>query len=99
MQEELVTEFSKELVENLAYNLTKLTHSQLKPFDCKELLYFDYQALPKDAADAVGVRRVDDLKDFLSQCDIVTVNAPLHEGTHHLMLVGRITAKTDLTLQ
>ncbi|EOQ99987.1 putative formate dehydrogenase [Wallemia ichthyophaga EXF-994] len=58
---------------------------RLKPFDCKELLYFDYQALPKDAADAVGVRRVDDLKDFLSQCDIVTVNAPLHEGTHHLI--------------
>jgi len=58
---------------------------RLKPFDCKELLYFDYNALPEDAAKAVGARRVDDIKDFVSQCDIVTVNAPLHEGTRGLI--------------
>jgi lactate dehydrogenase-like 2-hydroxyacid dehydrogenase len=38
-----------------------------------------------DAAKAVNVRRVEDLKDFVSQCDIVTVNAPLHEGTRGLI--------------
>lgn len=51
------------------------------PFGPKELLYYDYNALPKEAAEKVGARRVEDLKDFVSQCDVVTVNAPLHEGT------------------
>ena len=58
---------------------------RLKPFDCKELLYYDYQPLPKEAADAVGVKRVEDLKEFLSKCDIVTINCPLHEQSYHLI--------------
>jgi len=58
---------------------------RLLPFNCKELLYFDYNALPEEAAKAVGVRRVADLKDFVSQCDLVTVNCPLHEGTRGLV--------------
>ncbi|KIY49087.1 NAD-dependent formate dehydrogenase [Fistulina hepatica ATCC 64428] len=58
---------------------------RLKPFDCKELLYFDYAALPEAAGKAVGARRVEDLKDFVSQCDVVTVNCPLHEGTRGLV--------------
>ncbi|KAF8757217.1 Formate dehydrogenase [Rhizoctonia solani] len=43
---------------------------RLLPFDCKELLYFDYNALPEDAAKAVGARRVEDIKEFVAQCDI-----------------------------
>ncbi|KLO16968.1 NAD-dependent formate dehydrogenase [Schizopora paradoxa] len=58
---------------------------RLVPFDCKELLYYDYAPLPDAAAKAVGARRVEDLKDFVSQCDVVTVNAPLHEGTRGLV--------------
>ncbi|KAF8348300.1 NAD-dependent formate dehydrogenase [Amanita rubescens] len=58
---------------------------RLAPFDCKELLYYDYAPLPEAAAKAVGARRVDDLKDFVSQCDVVTVNCPLHEGTRGLV--------------
>ncbi|GAA5913074.1 hypothetical protein JCM5296_001671 [Sporobolomyces johnsonii] len=58
---------------------------RLLPFNCKELLYYDYQNLPADAEKKVGARRVEDLKEFLSQCDIVTINAPLYEGTHHLI--------------
>jgi formate dehydrogenase len=58
---------------------------RLKPFNCKELLYFDYAPLPEHAAKEVHARRVDDLKDFVSQCDIVTVNCPLHEGTKGLV--------------
>lgn len=54
---------------------------RLMPFDCKELLYYDYAPLPEAAAKAVNARRVEDLKDFVSQCDVVTVNCPLHEGT------------------
>ncbi|KAI0739216.1 NAD-dependent formate dehydrogenase [Daedaleopsis nitida] len=58
---------------------------RLQPFNPKELLYYDYNALPEAAAQKVGARRVEDLKDFVSQCDIVTVNAPLHEGTKGLI--------------
>ncbi|KAG2055790.1 NAD-dependent formate dehydrogenase [Suillus hirtellus] len=54
---------------------------RLLPFDCKELLYYDYAPLPEAASKAVNARRVEDLKDFVSQCDVVTVNCPLHEGT------------------
>jgi len=55
------------------------------PFEPKELLYYDYQSLPKDAEQAVNARRVEDLKDFVSQCDVITINAPLHEGTKGLI--------------
>ncbi|KAI0743465.1 NAD-dependent formate dehydrogenase [Daedaleopsis nitida] len=58
---------------------------RLVPFNCKELLYYDYNALPEEPAKAIGVRRVADLKDFVSQCDVVTVNCPLHEGTRGLV--------------
>jgi formate dehydrogenase len=58
---------------------------RLVPFDCKELLYFDYAPLPEAAAKAVKARRVEDLKEFVSQCDVVTVNCPLHEGSRGLV--------------
>jgi len=54
---------------------------RLLPFDCKELLYYDYAELPEAAAKTVGARRVTNLEEFVSQCDVVTVNCPLHEGT------------------
>ena len=58
---------------------------RLLPFNCKELLYYDYNPLPEAAAKEVGVRRVADLKEFVAQCDVVTVNCPLHEGTRGLV--------------
>ncbi|EIM81236.1 NAD-dependent formate dehydrogenase [Stereum hirsutum FP-91666 SS1] len=58
---------------------------RLLPFDCKELLYFDYTALPEQAARTVNAKRVEDLKEFVSKCDVVTVNCPLHEGTKGLV--------------
>lgn len=58
---------------------------RLVAFDPKELLYYDYAPLPEAAAKAVDARRVEKLEDFLSQCDVVTVNAPLHDGTRNLI--------------
>jgi len=58
---------------------------RLVAFDCKELLYFDYAPLPDAAAKSVKARRVEDLKEFVAQCDLVTVNCPLHEGTKGLV--------------
>ncbi|KAI9894436.1 MAG: formate dehydrogenase (NAD+) [Vezdaea aestivalis] len=57
---------------------------RLKPFDCKELLYYDYQPLRPEAEKEIGCRRVDSLEEMLGQCDIVTINCPLHEKTKGL---------------
>lgn len=54
---------------------------RLKPFECKELLYFDYQPLKPEVEKEIGCRRVEKLEDMLSQCDVVTINCPLHEKT------------------
>ena len=57
---------------------------RLQPFDCKELLYFDYQPLSPEKEKEIGCRRVMDLEEMLAQCDVVTVNCPLHEKTKGL---------------
>ncbi|QPG97238.1 hypothetical protein C2857_006013 [Epichloe festucae Fl1] len=57
---------------------------RLKAFDCKELLYFDYQPLSKEKTEEIGCKRVDTLPELLNRCDIVTINCPLHEGTRGL---------------
>ncbi|KAI5867192.1 glyoxylate/hydroxypyruvate reductase [Durotheca rogersii] len=57
---------------------------RLKPFDCKELLYYDYQPLHPDAEKEIGCRRVDTLEELLAQSDVVTINCPLHEKTRGL---------------
>lgn len=57
---------------------------RLKPFDCKELLYFDYNPLSKEVEKEIGCRRVESLEEMVAQCDIVTINCPLHEKTRGL---------------
>ncbi|KAI7283595.1 Formate [Hortaea werneckii] len=57
---------------------------RLKPFDCKELLYFDYQPLSPEVEKEIGCRRVENLEEMLAQCDVVTINCPLHEKTRGL---------------
>lgn len=57
---------------------------RLKPFGCKELLYFDYQPLSAEKEAEIGCRRVDSLEEMLAQCDVVTINCPLHEKTKGL---------------
>lgn len=54
---------------------------RLRAFDCKELLYFDYQPLSPEKEKEIGCRRVDSLEEMLGQCDVVTINCPLHEET------------------
>ncbi|KAI0822169.1 NAD-dependent formate dehydrogenase [Trametes gibbosa] len=68
-----------------AGRIGRLVLERLKPFNPKELLYYDYAALSAENAEKLGARRVEDLKEFVSQCDIVTINAPLHEGTRGLV--------------
>lgn len=54
---------------------------RLKPFDCKELLYYDYQGLSPELEKAVGARRCATVEDLVKECDVVTINCPLHAGT------------------
>ncbi|KFY94917.1 hypothetical protein V500_03005 [Pseudogymnoascus sp. VKM F-4518 (FW-2643)] len=57
---------------------------RLRAFDCKELLYFDYQPLSPEVEKEIGCRRVENLEEMLAQCDVVTINCPLHEKTRGL---------------
>lgn len=57
---------------------------RLRAFDCKELLYYDYQPLKPEVEKEIGCRRVDSLEEMLAQCDVVTINCPLHEKTRGL---------------
>lgn len=57
---------------------------RLKPFDCAELLYFDYQPLSPEVEKEIGCRRVESLEEMLKVCDVVTINCPLHEKTKGL---------------
>ncbi|KAI0642499.1 NAD-dependent formate dehydrogenase [Trametes meyenii] len=68
-----------------AGRIGRLVLERLRPFNPKELLYYDYNPLPQETATQLGARRVEDLKDFVSQCDVVTINAPLHDGTRGLV--------------
>lgn len=64
---------------------------RLKPFDCKELLYHDYNTLDPETEKEIGCRKVDSLDEMLAQCDVVTINAPLHEGTFGLFNTATIS--------
>lgn len=69
---------------------------RLIAFNPKKLLYYDYQDLPPEAVKRLNdvsqllngkgdvVQRVEKLEDMVSQSDVVTINAPLHEGTRGL---------------
>ncbi|CCU98705.1 unnamed protein product [Malassezia sympodialis ATCC 42132] len=62
----------------------RLIMERLKPFGMKEMLYYDYQRADADTEQRYGVRHVDSVEELVRQCDIVTINAPLHEGTRGL---------------
>ncbi|PWZ02141.1 putative formate dehydrogenase [Testicularia cyperi] len=63
---------------------------RLKPFDCAKLTYYDYQKndfLEKET----GAQRVEDLKEFLSELDVLTINCPLYEGTRGLINAEKLS--------
>jgi len=56
---------------------------RLKPFECKELLYYDYARLSADKERELGFSYAD-FNDLVRRCDVVTINCPLHKDTEHL---------------
>ena len=49
---------------------------RLRAFDCKELLYYDYQPLSADVEKEIGCRRVDSLEDMLSPVSYTHLTLP-----------------------
>ncbi|KAN0064557.1 formate dehydrogenase (NAD+) [Thecaphora frezii] len=63
---------------------------RLKPFDCAKLTYYDYQrneALEKET----GAERREDLKQFLSELDVLTINCPLYPETRGLINAEKLS--------
>jgi len=57
---------------------------RLKPFDVK-LHYTDRYKLPDDLATDLGATYHPDAESLIRVCDVVTVNAPLHPETEHMV--------------
>jgi formate dehydrogenase len=56
---------------------------RLKPFDVK-LHYTDRHRLPADVEKELGLTFHPDAASMVPECDVVTINAPLHPETEHL---------------
>ncbi|BBN05664.1 formate dehydrogenase [Marchantia polymorpha subsp. ruderalis] len=64
----------------IGYELLK----RLKPFDCKQLLYWDRQSIGKAKEEETGATREPDLETLLAKCDVVSLNIPLTEKTKNM---------------
>ncbi len=65
---------------------------RLKPFDMK-LHYFDRHRLPAEVEEELGVTWHDSVEDMIAQCDVVTINCPLHPETENLFdaaMIGKM---------
>jgi formate dehydrogenase len=65
---------------------------RLKPFDVG-LHYTDRHRLPPEVEDELGVTYHETPESLVADCDVVTINAPLHPETEHLFddaMVGRM---------
>ena len=56
---------------------------RLKAFDMDVVFYDPYK--PNGSDISIGIRRADSLEELFGQCDIVTLHAPLNEGTRNLI--------------
>lgn len=52
----------------------------LQPFDCAEVLYFDYKHLDEDKEKELGCKFAE-MDDLIKKCDVITVNLPLTDKT------------------
>lgn len=71
---------------------------RLAPFDVK-LRYTDKHRLPREVEDQLGLTYHETVQDMVPQCDVVTVNAPLHPQTRGLFndeLLGSMRRGTYL---
>ncbi|KAK9804285.1 hypothetical protein WJX72_004788 [[Myrmecia] bisecta] len=57
---------------------------RLKGFHPGKLLYSDYAQLSSQREKELGATYCKSVEELVSQCDIVTINCPLHKDTEHL---------------
>ncbi|MEX1082607.1 MAG: NAD-dependent formate dehydrogenase [Halofilum sp. (in: g-proteobacteria)] len=65
---------------------------RLQPFDV-QLHYFDKQRLSSEVEQELGATYHESVESLVSQCDVVSIHAPLHPETHHLFdddLIGKM---------
>jgi formate dehydrogenase len=65
---------------------------RLKPFDM-HLHYYDRHRLPEAVEEELGVTWHPSVEDMVAQCDVVTINCPLHPETENLFdekMIGRM---------
>jgi formate dehydrogenase len=65
---------------------------RLKPFDM-HLHYYDRHRLPPEVETELGVTWHDSVEDMVAECDVVTINCPLHPETENLFdeaMIGRM---------
>ena len=65
---------------------------RMKPFDV-HLHYYDRHRLPPEVEAELGVTWHDSVEDMVAQCDVVTINCPLHPETENLFdeaMIGRM---------
>jgi formate dehydrogenase len=65
---------------------------RLKPFDM-HLHYYDRHRLPPEVEAELGVTWHDSVEDMVAECDVVTINCPLHPETENLFdeaMIGRM---------
>jgi len=65
---------------------------RLKPFDM-HLHYYDRHRLPAEVEAELGLIWHDSVEDMVGQCDVVTINCPLHPETENLFdaaMIGRM---------
>jgi formate dehydrogenase len=65
---------------------------RLKPFEVG-LHYTDRHRLPSEVEAELGVTYHETAEELVAQCDVVTINAPLHPETEHLFdeeMIGRM---------
>lgn len=56
---------------------------RLKPFDCG-LHYFDKIRLTKEEEKELNVKYHESIESLVAECDVITINCPLHPETEHL---------------
>ena len=56
---------------------------RLKPFDVR-LRYTDRYRLPAEVEAELGLAYLPDVESLVSDCDVVTINTPLHPETEHM---------------
>lgn len=61
--------------------MRNISLSTIQDWDIKRLYYARHD---KGDMDELGAQLVEDLDDFLGQCDVVTINLPLTDKTKHM---------------